>query len=138
MARALSRAKNLTNLLCPNFKSYYDDRENAHLNLAKSLLGGFLENASSCEKFAWEEHYKLGRLTMGWTDLRIGSGLRPKKNFEKPVKIEKADRMVMVQNLRPKKWGDSKQVYYTADSRWVDHITRPDHQEGPLQLVYDD
>ncbi|RBQ80916.1 hypothetical protein FVER14953_10604 [Fusarium verticillioides] len=138
MARALSHAKNLTNLLCPNFKSYYDDRENAHLNLAKSLLGGFLENASSCEKFAWEEHYKLRRLTMGWTDLRIGSGLKPKKNFEKPVKIEKADRMVMVQNLQPKKWGDSKQVYYTADSRWVDHITRPDRREGPLQLVYDD
>ncbi|EWG51707.1 hypothetical protein FVEG_10604 [Fusarium verticillioides 7600] len=138
MARALSHAKNLKNLLCPNFKSYYDDRENAHLNLAKSLLGGFLENASSCEKFAWEEHYKLRRLTMGWTDLRIGSGLKPKKNFEKPVKIEKADRMVMVQNLRPKKWGDSKQVYYTADSRWVDHITRPDRREGPLQLVYDD
>ncbi|KAF5971270.1 hypothetical protein FCOIX_9949 [Fusarium coicis] len=138
MARALSRLKNLTNLLCPNFKSYYDDRENARLNLAKSLLGGFLENASSCEKFAWEGHYKLGRLTMGWTDLRVGSGLRPKKNFEKPVKIEKADRMVMVQDLRPKKWGDSKQVYYTADSRWVDHVTRPDHREGPLQLVYDD
>lgn len=138
MARALSRAKNLTNLLCPNFKSYHDDRENARLNLAKSLLGGFLENASSCEKFAWEEHYKLGRLTMGRTDLRIGSGLKPKKNFEKPVKIEKADRMVMVQNLQPKKWGDSKQVYYTADSRWVDHITRPDRREGPLQLVYDD
>ncbi|CVL11786.1 uncharacterized protein FPRN_14838 [Fusarium proliferatum] len=137
MALALSRAKNLTNLLCPNFKSYYEDRQNAHLNLAKKLLGGFLENASSCEKFVWEEHYKLGRLTMGWTDLRIGSGLKPKKNFEKPVKIEKADRVVMVQDLRPKKWGDSKQVYYTADSRWVDDVTRPDRQ-GPLQLVYDD
>ncbi|KAF5642436.1 uncharacterized protein FTJAE_3593 [Fusarium tjaetaba] len=138
MARALSHAKNLTNLLCPNFKSYYDDRENAHLNLAKKLLGGFLENASSCEKFVWEENFKLGRLTMGWTDLRIGSGLKPKKNFEKPVKIERADRVVMVQDLRPKKWGDSKQVYYTADSRWVDHVTRPDRGEGPLQLVYDD
>ncbi|KAI1044416.1 hypothetical protein LB505_013431 [Fusarium chuoi] len=137
MALALSRAKNLTNLLCPNFKSYYEDRQNAHLNLAKKLLGGFLENGSSCEKFVWEEHFKLGRLTMGWTDLRIGSGLKPKKNFEKPVKIEKADRVVMVQDLRPKKWGDSKQVYYTADSRWVDHVTRPDRQ-GPLQLVYDD
>ncbi|PNP84123.1 hypothetical protein FNYG_02811 [Fusarium nygamai] len=138
MARALSRAKDLTNLLCPNFKSYYEDRENAHLNLAKKLLGGFLENASSCEKFVWEEHYKLGRITMGWTDLRIGSGLKPKKNFEKPVKIERADRMVMAQDLRPKKWGESKQVYYTADSRWVDHVTRPDRREGPLQLVYDD
>ncbi|KAG5803748.1 hypothetical protein H9Q74_005985 [Fusarium xylarioides] len=138
MARALSRAKNLTNLLCPNFKSYHEDRENAHLNLAKKLLGGFLENASSCEKFVWEEHFKLGRMTMGWTDLRIGSGLKPKKKFEKPVKIERADRVVMVQDLRPKKWGDSKQVYYTADSRWVDHVTRPDRREGPLQLVYDD
>ncbi|KAF5988291.1 hypothetical protein FBULB1_1515 [Fusarium bulbicola] len=138
MARALSRAKNLTNLLCPNFKSYYEDRENAHLNLAKKLLGGFLENASSCGKFVWEEHYKLGRITMGWTDLRIGSGLKPKKNFEKPVKIETADRAVMVQDLRPKKWGDSKQVYYTADSRWADHVTRPDRREGPLQLVHDD
>ncbi|KAF5563902.1 hypothetical protein FPHYL_4929 [Fusarium phyllophilum] len=138
MARALSRAKNLTNLLCPNFKSYYEDRENAHLNLAKKLLGGFLENAGSCDKFIWEEHFKLGRITMGWTDLRIGSGLKLKKNFEKPVKIERADRVVMVQDLRPKKWGDSKQVYYTADSRWVDHVTRPDRREGPLQLVYDD
>ncbi|KAF4499691.1 hypothetical protein FAGAP_4142 [Fusarium agapanthi] len=138
MARALSRAKNLTNLLCPNFKSYYEDRENAHLTLAKSLLGGFLEKASSCEKFVWEEHYKLGRLTMGWTDLRIGSGLKPRKNFEKPVKIERADRVVMVQDMRPKKWGDSKQVYSAADSRWVDHVTRPDRREGPLQLVYDD
>ncbi|KAF5693654.1 hypothetical protein FDENT_1886 [Fusarium denticulatum] len=138
MARALSRAKNLTNLLCPNFKSYYEDRENAHLNLGKKLLGGFLENASSYDKFVWEEHYKLGRITMGWTDLRIASGLKPKKNFEKPVKIEKADRAVMVQDLRPKKWGDSKQAYYTADSRWVDHVTRPDRREGPLQLVYDD
>ncbi|KAF5560143.1 hypothetical protein FNAPI_4310 [Fusarium napiforme] len=138
MARALSRAKNLTNLLCPNFKSYYDDRQNAHLNLAKKLLGGFLEIASSCDKFVWEEHFKLDRLTMGWTDLRIGSGLKPKKNFEKPVKIERADRAVMVQDLRPKKWGDSKQVYYTADSRWVDHVIRPDRGDGPLQLVYDD
>ncbi|KAF5623581.1 hypothetical protein F25303_11790 [Fusarium sp. NRRL 25303] len=137
MALALSHAKNLTNLLCPNFKSYYEDRQNAHLNLAKKLLGGFLENAGSCEKFVWEEHFKLGRLTMGWTDLSIGSGLKPKKNFEKPVKIEKADRLVMVQDLRPKKRGDSKQIYYTADSRWVDHVTRPDRQ-GPLQLVYDD
>ncbi|CVL03676.1 uncharacterized protein FMAN_15060 [Fusarium mangiferae] len=137
MALALLRAKNLTNLLCPNFKSYYEDRQNAHLNLAKKLLGGFLENAGSCEKFVWEEHFKLGRLTMGWTDLRIGSGLKPKKNFEKPVKIEKADRVVMVQDLRPKKWGDSKQIYYTPDSRWVDQVTRPDRQ-GPLQLVYDD
>ncbi|KAF5717116.1 hypothetical protein FMUND_5934 [Fusarium mundagurra] len=136
MARALSRAKNLTNLLCPNFKSYYDDRENAHLNLAKKLLGGFLENAGSCEKFVWEEHFKLGRLTMGWTDLRIGSGLKPKKNFEKPVKIERTGRVVMVQDLQPKKWGDSKQVYYTADSKWVDHVTRPDRREGPLQLVF--
>ncbi|KAF5247602.1 hypothetical protein FANTH_6353 [Fusarium anthophilum] len=138
MARALSRAKNLTNLLCQNIKSYYSDRENAHMTLGKTLLGGFLENASSCEKFVWEEHYKLGRLTIGWTDLRIGSGLKPKKNFEKPVKIEKADRVVMVQDMRPKKWADSKQVYYTADSRWVDHVTRPDCREGPLQLVYDD
>ncbi|KAF5545915.1 hypothetical protein FMEXI_5831 [Fusarium mexicanum] len=138
MARALSRAKNLTNLLCPNFKSYYEDRENDHLNLAKKLIGGFLENASSCDKFVWEEHYKLGRITMGWTDLRIGSGLKPKKKYEKPVKIEMADRAVMLQDLRPKKWGDSKQVYYTADSRWADNVTRPDRREGPLQLVYDD
>ncbi|KAG5747416.1 hypothetical protein H9Q72_012303 [Fusarium xylarioides] len=37
MARALSRAKNLTNLPCPNFKSYHEDRENAHLNLVRDL-----------------------------------------------------------------------------------------------------
>ncbi|KAL5589940.1 hypothetical protein FOVSG1_011807 [Fusarium oxysporum f. sp. vasinfectum] len=138
MARALSRAKNLTTLFCPNYKSYYSDRENAHLTFAKKLLGGYLENAGSCEKFIWEKHYKLGHITIGWTDLRIGSGLKPKKNLEKPVKIEKVDRVVMVQDMRPKKWGDSKQEYYTADSRWVDHVSRPDCREGPLQLVYDD
>ncbi|KAF4442079.1 hypothetical protein FACUT_2302 [Fusarium acutatum] len=137
MARALSLAKNLTALLCTSYKSFYEDRENAHTILAKTLIGGFLENASSREKFVWEQHYKLGCLTIGWTDFHVGSRLKPKKNFSKPVKIEKVDRVVMVQDTRPKKWGDSKQVYYTADSRWVDHVTRPDRQ-GPLQLVYDD
>ncbi|EXK84527.1 hypothetical protein FOQG_11316 [Fusarium oxysporum f. sp. raphani 54005] len=138
MARALSRAKNLTTLLYPNFKNYHSDPDNAQVTFAKTLLGGFLENAGSCEKFVWEETYKLGRITVGWTDFRIGSGLKPKKNFEKPVKIEKGDRMVIVQDMQPKKWGDSKQVYYTADSRWVDRVTRPDRRGGPLQLVYDD
>ncbi|SCN64586.1 uncharacterized protein FFB20_00803 [Fusarium fujikuroi] len=137
MARALSLAKNLTALLCTSYKSFYEDRENTHTILAKRLIEGFLENASNREKFVWEEHYKLGRLTIGWTDFHVGSRLKPKKNFSKPVKIEKVDRVVMVQDTRPQKWRDSKQAYYTADSRWVDHVTRPDRQ-GPLQLVYDD
>jgi hypothetical protein len=138
MARALSRAKNLTTLLCPNYKSFYEDRENAHLNLTKALLGGFMENASSSEKFIWEKHYKLNRITIGWTDFGIRSGLKPKKGFEKPVKITKGDRVVVVQDMNPKNWGHSSQVYYTADSRWVDHVTRPERREGPLQLVYDE
>ncbi|KAF4958090.1 hypothetical protein FGADI_2648 [Fusarium gaditjirri] len=138
MARGLSLAKNLTTLLCTSYKSFYSDRENAHVTLARKLIGGFLENASSCEKFVWEKHYKLRCITIGWTDFHLGSRLKPKKNFAKPEKIEKVDRVVMVQDTRPKKWGDSKQVYYTANSRWVDHVTRPDNREGPLQLVYDD
>ncbi|KAF5635852.1 hypothetical protein F52700_5164 [Fusarium sp. NRRL 52700] len=137
MGRTLSRAKNLTTLLCINYKGYDGGRDTTHLNNAKVLLDGFLESASSCEKFVWEEHYKLNRITIGWTDFAIGSGLKPKKGFEKPVKVTMGDRAVMVQDLQPKKHGHSSSVYYLADSRWVDQVTRSDRQ-GPLQLVYDD
>ncbi|KAF5575844.1 hypothetical protein FPCIR_12983 [Fusarium pseudocircinatum] len=137
MGQALSHAKNLTTLLCINYKTIADDPENAHLRNAKALLEGFLESASSCEKFIWEQHYKLNRITIGWTDFGIGSGLKPKKRFEKPVKITTGYRAVMMQNLEPKKHVHSSSVYYLADSRWVDQITLPDRQR-PLQLVYDD
>ncbi|KAG7426165.1 hypothetical protein Forpi1262_v012286 [Fusarium oxysporum f. sp. raphani] len=39
MARALSRAKNLTTLLYPNFKNYHSDPDNAQVTFAKTLLG---------------------------------------------------------------------------------------------------
>ncbi|KAF9773551.1 hypothetical protein IL306_008623 [Fusarium sp. DS 682] len=137
MARALSCAKNLTALLCPYYLSFYEDRKNAQLNLTKKLVEALMEIASGDEKFIWEEHYKLNRITVGWIDYGVGSGLKPKKGFEKPVKIKKGNRVVMVRDLKDMNKARSSQVYHRADTRWVDRVAQPIQPQDPLQPMFD-
>jgi hypothetical protein len=133
MTGALSRAKNLTTLICSHYPSRHQDKKNSPLSFAKSMIEGFMKNASSGENFRWEEHYKLNRLTVGRKKYSIASDLKPKKEFEKPVEITMGNRKVMIQNLQEtldkKKWNAKfSESYYVPDSKWVDYIER---QLGP-------
>ncbi|KAF4345160.1 hypothetical protein FBEOM_866 [Fusarium beomiforme] len=140
MARALSRAKNLEMVICSDHQTLDEDEdeENSRLVLTRTLLEGFMENACSAEKFVWEEHYKLNRIFPGWIDYSIGSGLKRKKGFEKPVKITKGDCMVMIQDLRDKIKAQSSEHYYVAKSRWVDYVAQPVRGQEPPRLAFDD
>lgn len=92
----LSRGTNLTTITCFPFDSYvrHPRPDEPGLIILKGLVDGFLfhDNGNDSEKFIWEEHFKLKRVSVSYQTWDIASTFgKLEKGMKKAKKMESGD-----------------------------------------------
>jgi hypothetical protein len=121
----------LTTITCFPHASWgnYPRPDNPGHNIITSILKAFLSRADSdsSEKFVWEDHYKLRRVSLSWKTWDIASNFgKGKKGMKKPEilkALEDGNREVLFRDITGS-FPNGINVGYDPNHEWVEKVAK--------------